>query len=889
MRVSVCLNYGQIISNLEGPCYRDYGLSVEREACQQGDHAPVRGRAGWVKVGLLAAVVPTSTFGSISKVESLKASQVGPSMDVVERIRPTVNLETHALPTGGLLMGLPGAATALAIGDMTRAIALTTSFDETEPPTENPADWYLGGALRGRAMRLAGELASANEVLLRRWDERNLERYFPRDVLGVELATTKLAWSRELPPEQADAELREAIAILDKTRRLDDIRNLAAMRVLQVEAMLARPGTSARSTRSVARRAAKAVQRVLKDYPLHPRAGELWLEEARALVRADQVVEAAEVYRDIHIHRAGEPESELAWQELQALAGRERRVRAPELSTSEKVTRAAAARSLRWVELSRSILDTVVEDPQTPSYLRDDARSHRAWTAYKQRDYAQCVADLQVLYEASPNYELRDRLLACLERGEMYDDALSIWSAYAQSKKKHIRLQARWSACQLALRAGRYADAERWLKAYETSSRGHASTRAWLHAWLPMQQGRTDEAIAGFERSERYASDRTRARYFRGKLLLTRDNEDERQQGVGLLTGLIHADPYGYYGLQARQRLLDHDIKPPEIVKLEAVADESYYPTRRVLQALFDELDAEFGSRWPSVRRAKQLFAAGYIEAARREVRIAIELWSSGGGKTSGVRSEAYYVGIGWKSSWSHPRLSLSKKARADRRDADTRERLRIGLRMLAKGLNEPYGVGRLSTPEDGAWKARWQPRAFRFAVEREARLYGVDPIHMWSLMYTESRFRRFVVSHVGARGALQIMPWTARQLAVRMGELEPRQPFDNDTLFDIDVNAHLAGKYVDELLSKFHGQGPMAYASYNGGPSNVARWLAAKADGPTPLEMDEFIEEMVFLQSYRYTKRVMEVGAMYALLYHGELPRFANTVDARFEDNIDF
>jgi soluble lytic murein transglycosylase len=144
------------------------------------------------------------------------------------------------------------------------------------------------------------------------------------------------------------------------------------------------------------------------------------------------------------------------------------------------------------------------------------------------------------------------------------------------------------------------------------------------------------------------------------------------------------------------------------------------------------------------------------------------------------------------------------------------------------------------------------------------------------------------VVSPVGARGALQIMPWTGRQLADRLGELENGR-FDNDSLFDIDTNAHLSAKYVAELLHKFHGQAPMAYASYNGGPSNVARWLAAKSKAPGGVELDEFLEEIAFSESNRYAKRVTEVFAAYSLMYHGEIPHWSNKVDPEFEDNIDF
>jgi soluble lytic murein transglycosylase len=208
----------------------------------------------------------------------------------------------------------------------------------------------------------------------------------------------------------------------------------------------------------------------------------------------------------------------------------------------------------------------------------------------------------------------------------------------------------------------------------------------------------------------------------------------------------------------------------------------------------------------------------------------------------------------------------------------------------LCLALDEPNHVAKL-TPAQVGHKPRWHLRAFREQIEREAFARELDPTHLWALMYTESRFRPHVVSHVGARGALQIMPWTGRQLEERLGLLEPGQRFDPDRLYDIDVNAKLAVAYVHELAFKFHGQLPLAYASYNGGPSNVERWLEGKAAAPEarPLQMDDFIEEISFEETYRYTRRVMEVQATYALLYTGELPTWRKDVDPRVEGNISF
>ena len=47
--------------------------------------------------------------------------------------------------------------------------------------------------------------------------------------------------------------------------------------------------------------------------------------------------------------------------------------------------------------------------------------------------------------------------------------------------------------------------------------------------------------------------------------------------------------------------------------------------------------------------------------------------------------------------------------------------------------------------------------------------------------------------------------------------------------------------------------------------------------------------EEIVFDETHRYVKRVMEVSAAYAMLYEGRLPRWSNAVDPVVEDNIAF
>jgi soluble lytic murein transglycosylase-like protein len=350
--------------------------------------------------------------------------------------------------------------------------------------------------------------------------------------------------------------------------------------------------------------------------------------------------------------------------------------------------------------------------------------------------------------------------------------------------------------------------------------------------------------------------------------------------------------------LWARQRLLEagHTPKTP-VPELPALEDTDRYIGYGETRQLLSGATEEWGKAFVALARADQLHAAGWLEESRRELRIAADQYINGkkrmsGGDVSVPRTESYVQGVGWRAEWSYPKPMPSKEGRAVLRSSEESEALRVALRELTIALEEPNRLGKLTPWDELGYRTRWHLRAFRAAIEREGHARGIDPLHLWALMYTESRFRRHVVSYVGARGALQIMPWTGRQLEERLGLLELGQTFDPDVLYDIDHNAMLSSYYVSELMKKFHGQATMAYASYNGGPHNVGRWLEAKAKADPaaqPLGLDDFVEEIPFTETHRYARRVMEVHAAYSLMYRGELPTWTTETDGDCEDNIDF
>jgi len=106
------------------------------------------------------------------------------------------------------------------------------------------------------------------------------------------------------------------------------------------------------------------------------------------------------------------------------------------------------------------------------------------------------------------------------------------------------------------------------------------------------------------------------------------------------------------------------------------------------------------------------------------------------------------------------------------------------------------------------------------FAAEA-AEVYGVSPQLVNAVIQTESGFNAEAVSPVGAQGPMQIMPTTAKALGIQ----DPG---------DARQNIFGGTKYLSKLLDRFNGNVALALASYNAGPTVVARHKGIPPYGET-------------------------------------------------------
>jgi hypothetical protein len=120
--------------------------------------------------------------------------------------------------------------------------------------------------------------------------------------------------------------------------------------------------------------------------------------------------------------------------------------------------------------------------------------------------------------------------------------------------------------------------------------------------------------------------------------------------------------------------------------------------------------------------------------------------------------------------------------------------------------------------PSDGGPKrvsgGTWRKEAGEYArhVRRSARRWRVDPELIVAVAQTESRLNATAVSPKGAMGVMQLMPSTARLMAVK----DP---------FDARQNIDGGARWLRMMLDRFKGDVDLALAAYNAGPETVKRY----------------------------------------------------------------
>lgn len=208
-----------------------------------------------------------------------------------------------------------------------------------------------------------------------------------------------------------------------------------------------------------------------------------------------------------------------------------------------------------------------------------------------------------------------------------------------------------------------------------------------------------------------------------------------------------------------------------------------------------------------------------------------------------------------------HKRQPVSGAPRGRRANAGSWPRRLLGLAAVG-GLAALLAATLLPRLGDVAQELTL-PLRHADIIRQQAQEKDLDAELIAGVIYQESRFRD-QTSPAGARGLMQITPATAQYIANLSGGTR----FVVEDLATPQVNIAYGSFYLRYLLDQYEGDEVVALAAYNGGETNVNRWLAeADADG-----RDFEVDDIPFPETRAYVDKVLDARDDYVETYPSEL-----------------
>ncbi len=384
-----------------------------------------------------------------------------------------------------------------------------------------------------------------------------------------------------------------------------------------------------------------------------------------------------------------------------------------------------------------------------------------------------------------------------------------------------------------------------------------AEEAGYLAAWLAMQAGDFERAVADFERFEaRHPDSRKRdeARWFKSfSLIRAGQLEKARVSLASLLEGFPKSQlvPQArYWQTRAAQLMLevpDAGTGPVALAGDAGAAPKApVLPTRESLIAEYRTLIATSPGSFYALLAQERLRELGeeppptFGEAPKTlkvapppELKLAQELAKTGLFRDAGEEVQAVLQTVG--SAEAALRMGHAMQA--------------LGEYGAAHALAARWLWGAVYTLRTPEAIALMYPRAYQETVEKQSKDHGLDPFMAWAIMRRESAFRPEVSSVADARGLMQLIPPTARAIAKELN-LDPPEP---DELYSPEENVTLGTWYLSALLERFQGHPSLCAAAYNAGAKPVVHWAEERASLP----LDMWVEEIPYKETRGYVKQV--------------------------------
>ena len=148
-------------------------------------------------------------------------------------------------------------------------------------------------------------------------------------------------------------------------------------------------------------------------------------------------------------------------------------------------------------------------------------------------------------------------------------------------------------------------------------------------------------------------------------------------------------------------------------------------------------------------------------------------------------------------------------------------------------------------------------PQKYRQIINEVANRYQIEPLLLAAIVSAESSFNPNATSNTGARGLMQIMPSTGKDIARKL----QYENFAIEDLYDPTINLNFGCYYLYKLLQTYQDQ-TLALVAYNAGKTNLNRWLKEASN------KDALIDSgLVFPETVKYVHRIDSIYQILQLM----------------------
>ncbi len=353
-------------------------------------------------------------------------------------------------------------------------------------------------------------------------------------------------------------------------------------------------------------------------------------------------------------------------------------------------------------------------------------------------------------------------------------------------------------------------------------SGARASYAHWKASWLSFRQGRTEDAVKGFEDQIALypnSNEIPNALYWRARVA-----EEQNHPATARAYYQKLSDRYRnyYYAELARQRLKalrSADAEPVQFALLDRIAPLPASGKIAASTPPDDDLRVE---------RARLLSNGGLADMAVRELQAVA---AQDGGTWAPPEMARVYQDIG----------------RYDR-----------GIEIMKHTTPNYFAVDLPDLPRP-YWEALF-PKPYWSDLLKYSVANGLDPYVVASLIRQESEFNPLALSRANAVGLMQLLPKTGKAVAKQ----EKLRGYNPSQLYTPAVNLQLGTRYFKSMVDKYGGQFEYALAAYNAGTDRVEDWVG-QGHYRDP---QEFVESIPFTETREYVQAILRNASMYRQLY---------------------